>query len=391
MSLGRRDSRALPRAAAPGAVALLMTLSIGAPGHAGAAPAAPLAGTVQTGTAAWAVVPMGKLSDPANTFWQVLREGPGSTQWSVVTPPGVADNGGVVLGASEGSVAVGFLPSGLLRFSPLSVSANAGTTWSPAYLPGALSARPGALAVGPGHSGALAVVGNTVLRSPPGLSSWTPLVTLSTLRRVTGSPRCRPGALDAVSFSSADAPLLATSCTRKGVVGLFTRSSGHWLDEGVALPGRLRASTTTVLALSSSGSGSIALVAARAAGHTDLVALWQSPGGWRASAPHSLRSGAAVRSTATAAGGAITVLTDSRGHETVDQIFPSGSWNTLPSAPAGTVAVASNMPVATTDAPTAESFVVDGSVLRVFEPTPAGSKWLPVQTLQVSLAFGSSG
>jgi hypothetical protein len=195
-----------------------------------------------------------------------------------------------------------------------------------------------------------------------------------------------------VSLTSAGTALVATSCTGNGVVGLFTTSSGHWVDDGLALHGRLRASTTTVLALSSSGSGSTALVAAQTAGHTDLVALWQSAGGWHASAPLPLRPGTAVKSTASAAGGAMTVLIGSRGRDAVDQIFPSGSWITLPNAPAGTVAVASTMPVATSyAASTAESFVVDGSVLRVFELTPAGSKWAPVQTLQVPLAYGSSG
>jgi hypothetical protein len=88
----------------------------------------------------------------------------------------------------------------------------------------------------------------------------------------------------------------------------------------------------------------------------------------------------------------MTVLIGSSGRATVDQIYPSGSWNMLPNAPARTVAVASTMPLATTDAAaTAAAFVVDGAVLRVLELTPAGSKWAPVQTLRVPLAYGSSG
>ena len=111
---------------------------------------APLSGGTETTGGSWAVLPMGQLSDPSNTFWQVLRADPGSSRWSVVTPPGVADNGGLVAGASAGSALVGTLPSGLLHFSPVSVSTNGGTSWSPVFLPGSLAARPDALAVATG-------------------------------------------------------------------------------------------------------------------------------------------------------------------------------------------------------------------------------------------------
>ena len=71
---------------------------------------------------------------------------PGSTHWSLVTPPGVADNGGLVESASAGAVVVGVVPSGLLRFSPLAQSAHSGGSWAPAFLPGALAPLPDALA-----------------------------------------------------------------------------------------------------------------------------------------------------------------------------------------------------------------------------------------------------
>ena len=127
---------------------------------------APLRSAVSTANGSWVVLPIGELGDPSNTFWQLLYAGPGSSHWSVVTPEGVADNGGIVAGVSPVSADVGVLPSGLLHFSPLARSTDGGRTWSPALLPGALAARPDALA-GPAvvAGQALAVVGRSVLRA----------------------------------------------------------------------------------------------------------------------------------------------------------------------------------------------------------------------------------
>src|ERR1700736_6878478 len=93
------------------------------PTPAGAAVARPpLESAVSTSSGSWVILPMGDLSEPDNTFWQLFRAAPGSSHWSLVTPPGVADNGGLVAGAAAGSILMGVLPSRLLHFSPLSRS-----------------------------------------------------------------------------------------------------------------------------------------------------------------------------------------------------------------------------------------------------------------------------
>ncbi len=71
----------------------------------------PLQSAVSTAGGSWVILPMGILSDPSNTFWELFHSDAGSSHWSLVTPPGVADNGGLVAGASAGSVVVGVLPS----------------------------------------------------------------------------------------------------------------------------------------------------------------------------------------------------------------------------------------------------------------------------------------
>jgi hypothetical protein len=107
---------------------------------------APLVSAVSTSTDSWVTLPMGDLSDPSTTFWELFHAASGSSHWSLVTPPGVADNGGLVQSSSAGAALVGVLPSDLLRFSPLAQSADGGGSWVPAFLPGALAPVPDALA-----------------------------------------------------------------------------------------------------------------------------------------------------------------------------------------------------------------------------------------------------
>ena len=85
-------------------------------------------------------------------FWQVFVRPAGAAAWRLATPAGVADNGGLVV-ASTGADALlaGFRPSQDLTFSPLAVTADAGTRWARAARSAPASADvPGALAAGPG-------------------------------------------------------------------------------------------------------------------------------------------------------------------------------------------------------------------------------------------------
>ena len=127
---------------------------------------APLATALTTPTGSWAVVAMGHTGQLVNTFWQLLFRAPGASSWRLVTPPGVADNGGLVLSVgSDGAATVGFEPSQQLRYSPLALSTDNGATWAPALVPGSLVAAPDALAVASGNpGGALALVRGSAVR-----------------------------------------------------------------------------------------------------------------------------------------------------------------------------------------------------------------------------------
>ncbi len=377
------------RVAAPVFLAVLAVGGSAGAGAAGAATHFPLSAGVDTPADSWVVVPMGQFGSLVNTFWQLLHAAPGTSRWSVVTPEGVADNGGLVAdaGVSTASTTVGILPSQLLRFSPLSVTTDSGRTWSPAFLPGALAARPNALASGP--NGSLAIVGSAVVHESSNSATWSRLVTLAALQRVT--PQCRATSLDAVAVTSTGALLAGAAC--QGHFGIFTVSSGHWHLDRTPLPGGWRHASTTILRLQASETRTTALVAASQGGHQALFALSQgTSGGWQVSAPLPIRAGSAVRASAFDSGGAMSVLVASKRSEAVDEIAPGGSWVTLPTPPRGAVVVAFVAPdPASAGATTLDAFtVVSGTDLHVFALTPAGGEWVGSQTLQVPLPYGSS-
>jgi len=353
----------------------------------------PLESAVSTSSGSWVILPMGDLSDQDNTFWQLFHAAPGSPHWSLVTPPGVADNGGLAAGASAGSILVGVLPSRLLRFSPLSQSADGGASWGPIFLPSGLAPLPDALAYqGAPPGGAIAVVGGgaRALAAPANLSAWSPLVSAADLSRV--SPGCGVTTLDAVAILPTGTPLVGTGCRRGGSVGFFTRTAGSWQPSGFVLGGSLRRSATEVLRLAVVGSTTTALVSASRAGHRVLVALWRTDGvPWTASPPLVVTSGMSVLSTAVSSSGAFAVLTGNRGRRVAVEIAARGPWTPLPGPPSRTAALAMPAGPETIDSVPVDAFTVDGGSLGVFALSPSGQGWSRVQSSQVPLAYGSSG
>jgi len=355
----------------------------------------PLASSISTPQGSWAVVAMGDLAQLKNTFWQLFFEAPGSTRWSLVTPTGAADNGGLVSGISAESVVAGIVPSLLLRYSPLAVSTDNGVHWSPVFFPTALAQEPDALAYqAPGSGmggGALAVTGaGRVLRAPASLVRWTPFVGASTLRTGSG---CNAAGVDAVAFSGTGAPIIATGCRGGGTVGLFTRVGSSWHSSAISLNGRLSGSTTRVLRLVTSGSTTSALVAGSGPRGQGLVSLWRTDNGpWSLSATLPFASATRILSSAVSSNGAMTVLVRSPRHApTPYTISRGGPWIRDPAPPATTETIATDSPVAGTAQSTLEAFAVSGSHLSVFALSATGSTWVRVQTSQIPVAYGSSG
>jgi hypothetical protein len=350
---------------------------------------APLAAAVTTATGSWAVVAMGDPHRSLDTFWELFFRATTQSSWRLVTPPGVADNGGLTLSvAASGIAAVGFEPSQQLRFSPLARSQDDGATWAPALVPGSLVSTPDALAISPAAPPtALALVrkgAGQVLIGGGALLNWRPL---SGTRSLGSTTQCGVDGLDAVSLGPSSIPLLGTGCRRPGQVGVFAHSGAHWMLIGPSLHGALATSTTRVLRLDSSGATTTALVVEESRHRPGLLALWRSAAGtWVESPPLALGAASTVRASAVAPNGQQLVLVSRPGTTGVleEARSPGQPWIALPTPPAGTVTVA---PLADGSV---NAFSVHGSRLKVFTVTASRGSWSLSQTINVPIAYGSS-
>jgi hypothetical protein len=351
---------------------------------------APLATGLTTSTGSWAVVAMGQPGVLLNTFWQIFFEAPGSGSWALVTPGGVADNGGLTLSvASGGTALMGFQPSQLLHYSPLARSTNNGATWTAALLPSALFGGPSALSSAGTSGTALALVrhgAGQVLSSSGSLTTWIPISGSSDVANGAAA-LCRVDGLDAVAVAASGTPMVGTGCRRPGQVGVFAHVGSHWSLIGPSLQGSLSRSTTRVLQLNGSDSIVTGLVAEREKGRTGLLALWRSPSGaWSFSQPLVIGAGQHLRSTAVAGGGGQLILLQAgRNRAVLDEVpGPGQPWSTLPSPPPGTVTLAP-LPNGSITA-----FSVNGSRLRIFTLAAGQRTWALSQTMDVPISYGSS-
>jgi hypothetical protein len=379
---------------AVGALAIFVVALVVVPtGASGAAPAqlrAPLASAISTPTGSWSIAAMGHLRQPANTFWELFFRAPGATRWTLVTPPGVADNGGLVGAASAGGFTVGVEPSQRLRYSPLAQTTDGGAHWTPALVPTALAAAPDALADEPAAPGvrgrALALVRTgRVLSSGRSLATWVPLVSAKTLDAV-GTGSCGVTSLSALALGVGNQPLVGTNCRGGGQVGLFAETGGVWRRTGPTLAGSLSGSATRVLRLDVADSLTAALVAARTRRGTSLVALWRSAGGpWTVSTPLRVGPHETLLSTGVDADGRELVLFGSPDRRATPAVIsPGGSWMRLPAPPAGTVTL-----VPMSDG-SVDAFGVTGSALRVYALAQGSSAWVRSQSMEVPIVYGTS-
>ena len=110
---------------------------------------APLSTSLVTTQGTWAIAVMGGSATSENNFWQLFVRPADASTWSLVTPAGVADNGGLVATGTPSSLLVGFRPSQDLAFSPLAASTNTGRNWTTGLLDADLANVPDAIAATP--------------------------------------------------------------------------------------------------------------------------------------------------------------------------------------------------------------------------------------------------
>lgn len=348
-------------------------------------PAVPLNTSVTTAAGTWATAVMGGSAAQHNNFWQLFVQPSGSTQWKLVTPPGTADNGGLVLAAGSGqALIIAFRPSQYLTFTPIIQTSDLGRTWSAlSPLDAALASTPDSLAAQPGTGKLLALLrSGTAEQGSADGGSWTTLVTARALVRTRAGKSCGLQALTAVAYTSAGTPLLAGNCTRPGVVGIFAETGRQWQAAGPALPAQLAHQTVTVLQLGTAGDQTTALLALGTGAHASLVTAWLTASGtsWTTSPPLTT-GGHAVVAASLGPGQTATVITaGSHG-----ALLAHGHWQLLPALPPATVALAPGADG------TIDALAVHRATLTVWHLVSQQGKWTRAQTLSVPIQYGSSG
>jgi len=397
--VGSRPTLAGAAVAILGASAGLTGCSSPPPGTSAARAAPPAIGvpldtSFATTTGAVAVVAMGTLGDPLNTFWQLFVRRGATSAWTLATPPGVADNGGLVVSpdadAPDGSpMLAGFEPSQDLVFSPLALSRDGGASWAPGLVPGGLAVVPDALAVSP-EAGLLALVrggGGRILRSAGDPTVWSTVVSRRALAASAAGRRCGVGRLTAVALDAGRGALVGTTCARPGVVGVFATAGGTWRLVGPRLSGAAGSAPTTVLRLVDADGVVSALVAAGHGSTAGLIAVASTTGGaWSRSAVPAMGPGSRVVSTGVESGGGFAVLF-SRRHLSLAldvERGPGTGWAAAPSPPPGTSAVA----VGTAGG--IDALAVASTRLTDWRLGAAAGTWTKIGTVTVPIQFGSS-
>ncbi len=336
---------------------------------------------------------MGRLGDEVNRFWQLLVVPPGASRWSLVTPPGVADNGGLVSADSTGTIVTGFEPSQGLYFSPLATTTDDGRSWTAAGVLGvALAPVPDALATTSTSSGAqvLALTGGrhpAVLASQGRLSSWRTLVTEEALARSSAGQRCGLSGLSGVATMAGGATVVGGTCSRPGTVGIFVRQGHAWRIAGVTMPAGLSGATTKVIRLLAAAGSLDALVVARQGSEQSLFEATLLPGGMarRPSATLPLGRSLEVTSSGSAPDGAVFVVQATATGPRVEQLSADQlSWTAVTGLPPDTATVAF------TPAGQLDAFVVHLSTLTVLDQPAPGGGWVHSQVITAPILYGSS-
>ncbi len=351
----------------------------------------PLSTSLSTAQGTWAVTVMGGSAASYNNFWQLFVRPAGASGWSLVTPEGVADNGGLVAAGASTSLFVGFRPSQNLAYSPLATSTDTGKNWTPGLLDAGLADTPGAIAVSPTGQ-TLALLQDGSITTAPTASAaaagqWTTLTTRNALAASAPGRSCGLVGVSAVSFGPNKSPMAAGSCARPGVAGIFTDTGGTWRSAGLVLPGKGAGnSTVQVLGLAATAGGDVALLAA---GYS-LLAAWWNGTRWTVSDPLAAST---VRALGFGAGGSAWLLLGGGRAETIGGA--GGSWQALPPVPPGTATLAppGTATLAPPDTSSAggsyDALAVSGSKLTVWRL--AQGAWAKVQLITVPIVYGSSG
>jgi hypothetical protein len=309
-----------------------------------------------------------------------------SASWKLATPPGVADNGGLVVsagGASSLSVAV--RPSQDLLFSPLAVTTDGGASWSAGPpLGAAVAASPDAFAASGARLAALLSNG-TVETSGDAGATWSVAAKPGAIAGSAAGKDC-DGAVRVTSLSfgvTSEQLLAGGTCGTSGATAVFSYGPGPgWQRVSLPVAGKLLRLTAGT-----------ALVEAR----TGLTAEFGGGFGWYAYAP--LTGTGQPTSTTWLASAVLPVpapVVDSGslplggtwvllpGGRAATVAAPGQRWTLLPRVPAKTTVLAAG-PDGATDA-----LAVSGTTLTVWRLAPRSTVWQKTEAISVPVQAGSS-
>jgi hypothetical protein len=345
------------------------------------------------GGASWAVIPMGGSAARHDNFWELLVRPAGDAGWKLVTPAGVASNGGLIMTATgPGSLLTGFRPSQQLTFSPLAATTDAGANWSQNdVLDAGLADVPGALASGPG--GRLLAISGTgdIDLGTRGGASWARLTTARALARTAAGRACDLTTLTGAAWTPAGQPLLAGNCRTAGTAAIFVLRAGSWQPTGPSVPAALHRRPVSVIGLNAAGPRITAILAAGAGRSTAVLAAWSADNGstWMISPPLSTGATAGAPSISFGADGSASLLLPASHAVSGGAVigWRAAAWQSLPRLPAGASTLA------TTTAGQPEVLAVQRGTLTAWQLSGSRgqSAWTLLQTVKVTIPYGSSG
>ncbi len=337
------------------------------------------------GGTSWAAVEMGGSAKTYNNFWELFARPSGTATWKLVTPPGMASNGGLATAVTgTQSAAMAFLASQDMKFSPLSSSADDGQSWSAVPpISSGLATSPDALAAGP-HGKLLALNASGQVYSGTTLgASWAQLSSEKSVAATPAGRACGLTGLTATSWTPAGTAMLAGTCSKAGRVGIFAASGSSWHAAAPALSGSLASGPADVIALATTGTRTTAVIAAGTGSTPELITAWSGDGGSHWTLSPALRAGqqSALSISIWPDGSVGVVLSGGRG-KTIS--WQSSGWQSLPPLPANTATLAQG------PGTQLEALAAHGSTLTVWQLSATGKAWVMSQKTQVQIPYGSS-
>jgi hypothetical protein len=341
-----------------------------------------LATSTTTASRTWAVLVLGDSPDRADNFWQLLARPAAGGTWRLVTPPGVASNGGLAVAPTgPTSLLAGFLPSQELLFTPLATTANSGASWSSGVLNAKLADTPDSLAADPGTSKLLALLADNSLRqSTNGGRTWTTIATERALASTQAGRRCGLTRLTGTAFTPAGDPMLTGDCTSNGQPGIFTFTAGTWQLSGPDVPA---GQPVTALSINSTAGVTLVLLVSGTGAATTLAVASYTSDQARWSLSHQVTAGSAkVLSVSAGSNGAIAVLL--AGRRGLLLAGAAADWRRLPELPPATQALAAG------PGPQLQALTGTRTTVGIWALNDSGTAWTQAQHLSIPIQFGSS-